>query len=37
MTECMLLSKDDYESILSRLKSARIECQSVTTKKYDWE
>lgn len=30
MTECMLFSKEDYESILSHLKSARIECQSAT-------
>jgi hypothetical protein len=26
----MLFSKEDYESILSHLKSARIECQSAT-------
>lgn len=32
MIECILLSKGDYEGILSHLKSARIECQSVTTK-----
>lgn len=34
MLECILLSKDDYEGILSHLKSARIECQSVTTKSW---
>lgn len=34
MTECILFSKDDYEGILSHLKSARIECQSVTTKSW---
>lgn len=34
MIECMLFSKDDYEGILSHLKSARIECQSVTTKSW---
>ena len=34
MTECVLISKDDYEGILSHLKSARIECQSVTTKSW---
>lgn len=28
MTECMLFSKEDYDSIMSHLKSARIECQS---------
>lgn len=31
MTECVLISKDDYEGILSHLKSARIELQSVTS------
>lgn len=30
MTECILFSKEDYESILSHLKSARVECQSAT-------
>lgn len=30
MIECMLFSKDDYDSILSHLKSAQIECQSET-------
>jgi hypothetical protein len=34
MIECIVLSKDDYEGILSHLKSARIECQSVTTKSW---
>lgn len=34
MIECMLFSKDNYEGILSHLKSARIECQSVTTKSW---
>lgn len=34
MIECVLISKDDYEGILSHLKSARIECQSVTTKSW---
>lgn len=28
MIKCVLFSKEDYESILSHLKSARIECQS---------
>lgn len=28
MTECMLFSKEDYDSIMSHLKSAQIECQS---------
>lgn len=31
MIECMLFSKDDYESILSHLKSARIVCQDATS------
>lgn len=30
MTEYMLLSKKDYESILSHIKSARIDCQNAT-------
>lgn len=30
MIECMLFSKEDYDSIMSHLKSARIECQSAT-------
>jgi hypothetical protein len=30
MIEGMFLSKDDYEGILSHIKSARIECQSAT-------
>lgn len=30
MIECVLFSKEDYEGILSHLKSARIECQSAT-------
>ena len=30
MTKCILFSKDDYDSILSHLKSARIECQSAS-------
>lgn len=34
MIECVLISKDDYEGILSHIKSARIECQSVTTKSW---
>lgn len=34
MIDCMLFSKDDYDSIMSHLKSARIECQSVTTKSW---
>ena len=28
MTECMLFSKDDYDSIVSHIKSAQIECHS---------
>ena len=28
MTECILLSKDDYDSILSHIKSIRIECEA---------
>lgn len=30
MFKCILLTKDDYNSILSHLKSARAECQSAT-------
>lgn len=30
MTECMLFSKEDYDSIVSHIKSARVECQSAT-------
>lgn len=30
MTDCVLFSKEDYDSIMSHLKSARIECQSAT-------
>lgn len=30
MIKCILFSKDDYNSILSHLKSARIECQSAS-------
>lgn len=31
MTECILFSKEGYESILSHLKSARVECQDATS------
>lgn len=34
MTDCVLFSKEYYDSIMSHLKSARIECQSVTTKSW---
>lgn len=30
MTDCVLFSKEDYDSIMYHLKSARIECQSAT-------
>lgn len=30
MTDCVLFSKEDYDSIMSHLKSAKIECQSAT-------
>lgn len=30
MIDCMLFSKEDYDSVMSHLKSARIECQSAT-------
>lgn len=30
MIDCMLFSKEDYDSIMSHLKSARIECQSAS-------
>lgn len=30
MTDCVLFSKEDYDSIMSHLKSAQIECQSAT-------
>lgn len=30
MIDCMLFSKEDYDSIMSHLKSAQIECQSAT-------
>lgn len=30
MIDCVLFSKEDYDSIMSHLKSARIECQSAT-------
>lgn len=30
MLKCILLTKDDYNSVLSHLKSARIECQSAS-------
>lgn len=28
MIDCMLFSKEDYDSIMSHLKSAQIECHS---------
>lgn len=28
MTECILFSKDDYDSILSHIKSIRVECET---------
>lgn len=31
MLKCILVSKDDYEGILSHLKSARIVCQDATS------
>lgn len=31
MIDCMLFSKDDYDSLLSHLKSARIVCQDATS------
>lgn len=30
MTDCVLFSKEDYDNIMSHLKSAQIECQSAT-------
>lgn len=30
MLKCILLTKNDYNSILSHLKSARIDCQSAS-------
>lgn len=30
MIDCVLFSKEDYDSIMSHLKSAQIECQSAT-------
>lgn len=30
MTDCVLFSKENYDSIMSHLKSAQIECQSAT-------
>lgn len=30
MIDCVLFSKEDYDSIMSNLKSAQIECQSAT-------
>ena len=30
MTDCVLFSKEDCDSIMSHLKSAQIECQSAT-------
>lgn len=30
MTDCVLFSKEDYDSIMSHLKSAQIECQNAT-------
>lgn len=31
MLKCILLTKDDYDSILSHIKSARIVCQDATS------
>ena len=30
MIDCMLFSKEDYDIIMSHLRSARIECKSAT-------
>lgn len=30
MIDCMLFSKDDYDSIMSHLRSARFECKNAT-------
>lgn len=31
MLKCILLTEDDYDSLLSHLKSARIVCQDATS------
>lgn len=31
MLKCILLTKDDYDNLLSHLKSARIVCQDATS------
>ncbi len=34
MIDCMLFSKDDYESIMSHLKSARVICDTASMQRF---